>query len=115
MNNKIIIQQTGEILNLDQKINAMTDQEKSLALTQINFIRKLTEKLEKKLKSFIKDQELEFDDDGYAYWQDHRLKQASRAALSKKAIYDSGNTKDIAAYEELERKYIRSTSYIKFG
>jgi len=117
MENKIIIKSTGEIIDLDKKISAMTDIEKSDTLSKINLIRRLTSKLEKAIKKWIKENvELKFDDETKEiFFEDWRITQVNSARFSEKTLLAGDNEKDKKDWMRLKRKYSIAGSYIKFG
>jgi hypothetical protein len=117
MNNKIIIQETGEVLDLNKKIESMTNPEKAQVLSQINYIRRNTEKLEKMIKDWIKkNANLEFDEfDGTAFFENWKLKTISGSRFSESELLKNGTEDEIKTWGKLKSKYSKESSYIKFS
>lgn len=125
-NLKVINKDTGEILpiakikkqELEEYIETLTIQERSEFLTQANLLARFAKNVEKTIKDRIKEEELDFDETETAFYGDWRVKKIHRNFFDEKKLEEQGSDVEKKAYKiykQLKDKYLKTTSYIKFG
>jgi hypothetical protein len=113
---KLIIEGTGEVLDFNSKIESLTDAEKSDILTRINLIKRLSSKLENRIKKWIKEKgRLKFDDEGEAFFEDWKVRQIPSKRFSETKLMKEGTEPEKKVWLKLKEKYSNSSQYIRFG
>jgi len=120
---KLVNPQTGEILQVNQlKPKAV---EKALAslpnpvlsdyLSQINFVRRIADKLETAIKDFIKkNKELNFVEN-QAVFEEWKVQKVVTRRFNEKKLLTEGTEIEKQMYLSLKEKYTEESEYIKFG
>ena len=122
LNIGIVNHQSGEIFRLDKAkeqevknlIASFSDPYKSELLTKVNFFRRVTELLEKVIKGDVKSRELEFDDQGHAYWEDFKLTKSVTRRFNEKKLMSEGSEAEKKSWLKLKDKYTVPSESISF-
>lgn len=113
---------TGEVLatnklkpkNIENFLKTLDDKKVSEILTQLNFVRKIAEKIEKATKNYVKTKiDLDFTDE--MFFEEWRLKKIYTRRFDEKKLLKEGTKKEIKMWNELKTKYSSTSEAIKFG
>lgn len=108
----LLNEQTGEKIpitmpkkQIKARVAGMSDEDKAFYYAQINFARRLTASFEKEIKTYIKSQEHEFDDNMKAEWKGIRISKRVRQVFDPEKFKKEGSDEEkslLALYEKLE-------------
>lgn len=118
---KIFDTKTGEVLQVNKLqpktieafLKTLDDQKVSEILTQLNFVRKVADKIEKTTKNYIKNKLPEFE--GETYFGDWRIKKVGYARFSEGKLLKEGTPRDIADWKRIKAKYTETSDSLRFG
>lgn len=95
-------------------IKSLSNPKISELLTQVNFFKRVSEKLEKSLKDYIKGSvELKFDDDGISFFEEHRIKKLITYRFSEKKLMAEGTNEEIAQWISLKKKFTEPAEQLR--
>lgn len=101
---------TGELIPIEKA----TDMQLSLYLTEINHQRKIAEKIERKVKDYIKKQRIDANnfEEGSMEFGNHKIKTFMSFRFSEKLLKEKGTKKEQKLWKELKRKYTLGTQIV---
>lgn len=121
----VVDKTTGAFIDLDQRksdlkkyVIDLPQETQSSMLTKANALRKWVGALEGVIKDIIKESDLEFDDDGVAMWDKHRVKTVNTYRFDKKYFEENGTENEkgiLKKAEEIQGKYKKPSSYLKIN
>lgn len=94
-------------------IESLHSKEISNLLSEVNFYRRGVSALEGVIKDHIKGSDLEFDDGGVAFFEDHKVKQVNSYRFSEKLLEEDGTDEEKEAYKKIKEKYTKPSTYLK--
>jgi len=118
---KIYDSNTGEVLQVNKLkpkaiesfLKTLSVEKVSEILTQLNYARKVADKIEKTTKNYIKNQLEEFEEE--TFYGDWRIKKYYSTRFDEKRFLKEGTKEEIDFYNEIKNKYRTTTEIQKFG
>lgn len=109
---EIVDVKTGEVIEIEKA----TDMQLSEFLTDINYKRKQSAKIEQAVKKHIKSKRIkgeDFDDNGVMLFGHHQIKRYYSYRFDTKKLMKEGTKEEIALFEKLKKKYTVGTEIVK--
>jgi tRNA(Ile)-lysidine synthase TilS/MesJ len=98
---------------IESFLKTLSVEKVSEILTQLNYARKVADKIEKTTKNYIKNQLEEFEEE--TFYGDWRIKKYYSTRFDEKRFLKEGTKEEIDFYNEIKNKYRTTTEIQKFG